>query len=214
MLRIAPDQAVVLVGEPVAVPLADSADGVAQRRADRIDGVLGFGMPDDGFGIDPDRVDRADRLQVIAEPADGGGRTAGIEAVDELGDFFGTQGIGADGVALDRRPDVLQDAELGADGQVIARDARMIDRPDRNDGTARCSVARGISRSLISQQAEVVTHRPIPSPDVLRERPTLAPLKAAREGRRWLRLPMPRTRLVPESLAKNRVATHHRSRKG
>ena len=43
--RVAPDQPVVLVGEPVAVPLADSADGVAQCRADGVDGVLGFGLP-------------------------------------------------------------------------------------------------------------------------------------------------------------------------
>ena len=110
--RIAPDQSVVFVGESMAVPLADSADRVAQGRTDRVDRVFGFGMADDGFGVDADRVDCADRFEVFTQPANRRRRTAGLEAIDELGDLFGTQRIGADRVALDRRPDVLQDAEL------------------------------------------------------------------------------------------------------
>ncbi len=128
--RIAPDQAIIFISEPKSIPLSDPADSIAERRADGIDGILGLGVGEDGFGIDPDGVDGADRLQVVAQPSDSRGRTAGVEAVDELGDFFGAQSIRADGIALDGRPDILEHVEFRTDGQVVAEGPGLIDRPD------------------------------------------------------------------------------------
>ena len=54
---------------------------ITERRADGVNGFLGLGMIEDGFGIDPDRVNGADRLQVVAQPTDGRGRAAGFEAL-------------------------------------------------------------------------------------------------------------------------------------
>src|SRR5262249_39641682 len=51
---VAPDEAVVFVGEPLAVPLADAADRVAERGADGLDGLDRGGVAGHGFGVDAD----------------------------------------------------------------------------------------------------------------------------------------------------------------
>ena len=60
------------------------------------------------------------------------------------------------------------------DGEVIAEDAGMIDRPDRDVGDGALESGQGNIPVIDRQHAEVVTHRPTPSPDVLREQPALA----------------------------------------
>ena len=114
------------------------------------------------------------RLEVVAQPADGRGRAARLEAVDELGDFLGTQRIRADRVALDGRPDVLELVELRADRQIIAEHPRMVDRPDRAEGDGPLQGGQGNIPVIDGQQAEIVTHRPTPSRGFQRKQPSLA----------------------------------------
>lgn len=83
-------------------------------------------MVDDRLGIYPDRVDRADGLEIIGEPAHRGRRTACLETVDELGNLLGTQGIRSDRVSLDRRPDFLEVSQVGTDGEIVSQETGMV----------------------------------------------------------------------------------------
>src|SRR5262249_40405428 len=111
------------------------------------------------------------------------------------------------GIALDRGPDVAQGVEFRPDGQVVAERPGVVDRPDRHVGDGTLQGGQRDIPVIDSQQAEVVTHRPTPSPDDQRERPALVRTGTGRGTRRWVRRPTARLRLNPESLARNRVAT-------
>ncbi len=87
---ITPDQSIVFIGESMTIPLPDAAHGIMQCRADCVDGVDRVGVGEYGFRIDADGIDGPDALKIVAQPANRGGWTAGIQAINELGNLFCT----------------------------------------------------------------------------------------------------------------------------
>ena len=197
---VAPDQPVVLVGEPMPVPLADSPDGVVQGGSHGVDGVEGVGV----VGAWPrDRCGWRRWRGWSRGSRSASGRPTGGPPDSRLSMNSATSSapkrIRADRVALDGRPDVMELVEFRADRQVIAEHPRMVDRPDCAEGDGPLQRGQGNIPVIDGQQAEIITHRPTPSPGFQRKRPSLARREDAGEGRRRMRRPGPRSRHAIEN---------------